>query len=1098
MTDNDSQKESLKQVHSRLDYLEELVREQVARLYQIEQRLGLEKENIRLEPLPPVAPVIEALPSAPVVAEPPPPVVTPTEPIALTPEVRDDVSAAEDRLAEPVIASPVIELPEERETSLPPIPPVVQPASAACFSEEQVSAAPASSGLELESLIGGRWFNLIGTAAVILGVGFFLKLAFDQGWIGPTGRVMIGVVIGVGMLVGGDRLTSRGYRTYSQGLFGGGIAILYLSIFAAFARYELISQVTAFGLMSLVTATAVLLAARYDALAIAILGLIGGFLTPVMLSTGRDNQTGLFTYIVLLDLGVLAVAYWKQWRSLNYLAFWSTVLMSAGWYLEHYEDPKLWKTMLFFTLLFVIFATLAIFHNVINRKPTTRLDLSLLFSNATLYFSSSYGLLNDNYRPWLGLFAVLVSAFYLGYGYLAYSRNRADRYLIYSFLGLATLFLTLAIPIQFDQQWVTMGWAIEGAVLTWIGLKGESRATRWSGVLMFAIAVWHWFVVDVHDFAYYAWQSFTPILNQRAASVIVTIAAFTIAAWFYRRLGEPLADDERTWFAEVFLLAANVLAVVWLSLDVQDYFTQAEAALRDVEDLTVNFEAIRQIQNTGQLVLTALWGIYGAAALFTGIGRRIRLVRYFSLALLALTAIKVIFVDSEWYDASWHRLILNRTFAAFLLTITALVAGTYFYKRATGIAESERNQALTLLPTGANLLAILALSLEAAGYFNVKIAEAAGADIGRLSSAKQFALTAVWTLYGTIALVVGFRKQVQMLRYGALGLLTLAAGKVLVMDAAFYKAPWHALIFNYTFAAFALIVAALAFALWQYKHTNQIDETERNMLVPALLAVANLLAIIGLSLEAIGYFSARIARSEGEGWERLDNARHFTLSLLWSFYAVAALIVGIRRKQFLLRVGALILLALALGKVLLIDSFYYNAAWHALLFNQTFGAFVPLIAALAIGAWFYAQADDSEIKERLSVLTALIIAANVLAIIALSLEASGYYSAAISRVGENADELRNLMLARQLSISVIWAVYGGGMLAVGFWRTNRLLRLMGMGLLGLAIVKVFAWDLRALELIYRVISLIVLGVILLVVSFLYQQSQKKAAQEQRE
>jgi uncharacterized membrane protein len=1088
MNENHPPSEEFKQLNERLDYLEQLVRDQVGRIYRLEQHLGLEKTALRLEPLPEAqpAPVIENVP--PVEAAEPVPDYVPPQPLNIEAE------------AEPVEAvTPAESEPQEREWNIPPQP--VTPAPVIGQFESERRTAAAGSGFDLESLIGGRWFNLIGTVAVILGVGFFLKLAFDQGWVGPMGKVIIGLVIGAGMIIGGDRIRARGYRTYAQGLFGGGIVILYLSIFAAFARYQIIGQLPAFAMMTLVTATAVLLAARYDSLAIAILGLIGGFLTPIMLSTGKDNETGLFSYIVLLDLGVLAVAYFKQWRVLNYLAFWATVLMAAGWMRQWYEPAKLWPTIFFFTLFFVIFATLAIFHNVINHRPTTRLDLSLIFTNATLYFSTSYGLLNAEYRPYLGLFAVLMSAFYLGFGYLTWSRDREDKYLIYSFLGLSTLFLTLAVPIQLDQHWVTMGWAIEGAVLTWIGLKAGSRATRYSGLLMFAIAVLHWFRVDVHDFAYYSWQSFTPILNRRAFSVLVMIAAFAVAAWFYRRLGEQIEESERTRFAEICLLAANVLAVVWLSLDAIDHFSQLRDALISQHDLSDEFwfkrdgdVLLNKLENSRQLVLTALWSIYGAAALLVCIRRRVRLVRWFALALLMLAAIKVIVVDSNWYAAVWHTLILNRTCAAFVVTIAAFVCGAWAYKRAGGIDEDERRTALSALLVIANLLAVIALSLEALGYFDAKIYVASGDEVSRLGSAKQFWLTLVWTGYGTIVLLAGFRQRVKPIRLGALGLIGLAAGKVLMADAGYFKAPWHTLIFNYTFAAFALVIGAKAYALWLYKRTAEIEEDERRVAVPALLAAANLLAVTGLSLEAIGYFQARIDRSQGDAWQPINNTKHFTLSLLWSFYGAAALIIGIKSRRKLLRYGALVLLAVALAKVLLVDALYYDAPWHVLIFNQTFGAFVPLIAALAVGAWFYARASDIEAWERATALTAITITANVLAIIALSLEANGYFSAAISRVSDGNEELRNLTLAKQLSLSVIWALYAGAMLAVGFWRSNRLVRLMGLGLLVLAILKVFLFDMSSLDRLYRIVSFIVLGVILLVVSFLYQQRQKRTAE----
>src|SRR6185295_7267477 len=157
-------------------------------------------------------------------------------------------------------------------------------------------------------------------------------------------------------------------------------------------------------------------------------------------------------------------------------------------------------------------------YNVVNRQPTRWLDLALVFINALLYFSATYELLEDDYHSYLGVFAVLVSVFYLALGYFTYRRDKQDRLLVFTFLGLAFLFLVLAVPIQFDQHWVTMAWAIEGAVMTWIGLRAEDRTSRYGALVVFGIAVAHWFHVDMQEFAYHANETFLPLLNRRALS----------------------------------------------------------------------------------------------------------------------------------------------------------------------------------------------------------------------------------------------------------------------------------------------------------------------------------------------------------------------------------------------------------------------------------------------------------------------------------------------------------------------------------------------------------------------------------------------------
>jgi uncharacterized membrane protein len=955
--DNSTQKE-IRRIAERLDYLEYALREQIARLYTIEQHLGITPRPTKPAP-PPQPTVSDRVETAPPETPSVPPITT--EPPAPIESVLPLIKQTPASLPPSSSVSPVDELPAihaEPERQEPVSAPQSFRGAQEATSSEPESRSEERAGRDLESLIGGSWFNFIGIVAIFLGVAFFFQLAIQQGWIGQTGRVIIGIVVGLGFLLGGEYARSRGYRYFAQGLSGGGIAILYVSIFAAFARYHLIEQLPAFLFMSLVTATAVMLAARYDALAIAILGLLGGFLTPILLSTGKDNPVGLFSYITLLDLGVLALAYFKQWRVLNYLAYVATVLMAAAWMSEWYAPEKLWTAVFFFTVFFVIFALLAVFHNIINRRPTAEQDLALILINAALYFGTTYKLLEPQYHPYLGLFAVLVSAFYLGLGYLTYLRDREDRYLVLTFLGLASLFLTLAVPIQLDQHWVTMGWAIEGVVLTWIGLRTGSTVTRYGAGLVFAIAAAHWLDVDRRNFAYQVGQAFTPLLNRRAVSALVLIASLSAAAWLYRRLGEQIEEDERRLFSGACALGANVLAVTWLSLDVKDYFDQIkELKRREVGQAIDGLMALNQIDNTKLLALSLLWSIYGGAALAVGIARRMIAVRIGAFVLLGLTACKVVMLDAGYYAAPWHTLLLNQTFGSFAALIAVLVAGIWLYKGAEGIEPNERQTALSVLIAAANLLALIALSLEASGYFEARMSGSDETRIVQLASSKQFTLTALWSLYAAAAVIVGIRSRWRWLRYGALGLLTLTTFQVLFTALNRHFIDGRAPVFNQTFGAFAFLIAALVCAVWYYSRAEGMGETEHTLIIPVLIAAANFLAILALSLEAHDYFEATIRRSR--------------------------------------------------------------------------------------------PTDEN---------------------------------------------LRDLHLAQQLSLSVVWALYGGAMLVFGIWRQHRLLRIMALILLGMTIIKVFLIDLASLDRIYRIISFIVLGAILLVVSFLYQRSQRRASE----
>lgn len=727
MADDPSNPDPFQQINARLDYLDDILHQQIARIYALEKQLGVAPPKAKPEPEP--APYQPPRPLAPASA---PPSVPPSAP--------------------------------------PPMP--AEPAA------PQPGFSFLKEGMDWESLIGGNWFNRIGILAIVLAVGFFLKYAIENQWIGPTGRVMMGVAAGIGFLVGGERMRQKGLRHYAHGLSGGGISILYLSFFAAFARYQLIGQTTAFLFMSLVTIVAVLLSARYDALAIAILGLIGGFLTPVMLSTGQDNQTGLFGYMILLDLGVLGIAWFKHWRSLNYLAYLATILLSAAWADEWYRPEKLWTTLFFFTVLFLIFALLAVFYNLINREPARELDILLILVNAGLYFGTAYQLLDAKHHGWLGLFAVLVSAFYLGQGYWAYQRDRADKYLILTFVGLAALFLTMAIPIQLDQHWVTMGWALEGVVLTWIGLKLNHRLTRYAAAAVFLIALMHWLQFDLVEFGYIRDAGFWPLINRRGGSILIVIASLLASAWLYRRRGDGVEARERSIWLGALVLLSYLLAVFWWSVDGRDYFESLKDPYRELAiGQTAYWTEILRLDNWKHFFLSGLWTVAGTVLLVAGARRGLAAARYVGLGLLALAGANIALFGSTYYLESWHWPLLNPTFLAFALLTAAMAVAYREYARAADKIDRDESAVLsTAFLILGNLLLLAGLRLEVEEFLTHRLQLTEG-DFTR-----QLCYSVLYAVYGGGMIVVGIWRRNRVARLMGLGLLTLTIVKVFLFD----------------------------------------------------------------------------------------------------------------------------------------------------------------------------------------------------------------------------------------------------------------------------------------------------------------------------
>src|SRR5204862_6362188 len=195
------------------------------------------------------------------------------------------------------------------------------------------TVAPPPRPIDWEQFMGAKMFAWIGGFALFLGVAFFVKYSFEHNLIPPELRVAIGFLTGIALVVGGVALKRKEYVVTAQTLCATGILILYAVTFAcrSFYHFPFFGLIPTFALMSLITAAAFLLAVQMDALVVAILGIAGGFLTPILLSTGQDNPLGLFGYIALLDSGLLAVARRKEWRSLPILGAVGTVLMHIAW-----------------------------------------------------------------------------------------------------------------------------------------------------------------------------------------------------------------------------------------------------------------------------------------------------------------------------------------------------------------------------------------------------------------------------------------------------------------------------------------------------------------------------------------------------------------------------------------------------------------------------------------------------------------------------------------------------------------------------------------------------------------------------------------------
>lgn len=558
----------------------------------------------------------------------------------------------------------------------------------------------------------GRWLGIVGIAAVLVGVSFFLKFAFDNNWIGPSGRVALGIVAGIALLALGQWLR-RKYLNYGEMLSGGGIAILYLSIFAAFSFYHLIAEPTAFALMAMVTLLSGVLSVIGGSPTLAVVGILGGFLTPYLVGSDNPDAITLFGYIFILDLGILAIALFRTWRKLNILGFVGTALLwftfySAN-YIGHEGTVGLSVMLVFATLFFLVYLFATIVHHLVRGETSTSDDVGLALLNAAFGGWAIYSLLNPQYHFTLGFVMVFFALVYFAVATMVRLRASGEEHklLHFALLGISVVFLTIAMPLQFSGGWITLAWLIEGLVLYGIAFSVGERTLREWGAALYVVGLVRYIIFDavVHLDAGYM-----PLLSSRTGLAIVAIVIAYAVAHLYKRSGltEVVVYESTLSVRDIviaFLVVANALTLVTGSQEIYDYYGQSitrenqrvEEQVQALQNYNgsgltdglstdmyaqqdkIRSEAyprIHSYENWRNSLLSLWWALYAGILVALGFARNNRAVRTAGVVLFFVTAVKIFF--DIWSLGDLYRIISLLGFG--VLALLGSFAYAKYYK----------------------------------------------------------------------------------------------------------------------------------------------------------------------------------------------------------------------------------------------------------------------------------------------------------------------------------------------------------------------------------------------------------------------------------
>ena len=393
----------------------------------------------------------------------------------------------------------------------------------------------------------------IGVIIIFFGVAFLLKYAAQRNMV-PIEMRLVGVAIS-GMAVLGLgwwlRRTKAGYGLVLQ---GGGVGVLYLVVFAAAKLYNFLPMTLSLSVMIGLVALSGILAVLQDSKSLAVFGIIGGFLAPVLMATGGGSHIMLFSYYAVLNAGILGMAWFASWRELNLIGFIFTFAIGTLWGSTGYQPEYLATTESFLALFFVFYVLISIlfaYRQPINLRGF--IDGPLVFGLPLIASGLQYFIIRD--VPYgMAFSALLFGLFYLSLAIFLWRRLSQSMHLLCeAFLALGVVFGSLAIPLALDGQWSASTWALEGAGMVWIGLRQRRVLARNFGIML-QLAAAYIFLDSV-------WYPFLalPFANQYFLGCLLLALAALVSSYFMDRYRGELKKWEG-----YFPMPMMILGLVWL------------------------------------------------------------------------------------------------------------------------------------------------------------------------------------------------------------------------------------------------------------------------------------------------------------------------------------------------------------------------------------------------------------------------------------------------------------------------------------------------------------------------------------------------------
>ncbi|MBI1268782.1 MAG: DUF2339 domain-containing protein [Cryomorphaceae bacterium] len=716
--------------------------------------------------------------------------------------------------------------------------PPAQPAPITPKPQQQMAAAPQPQQpripkpkSDIEKFIGENLINKIGILITVLGVVFGAKYSIEHDLVSPLTRIVLGLLVGLGLLGFGMKLKAK-YESFSAVLVSGAMASLYFVTFAAHMLYQLIPQTVAFAFMVVYTAFTVFAALKYDRKVIALIGLIGAYAVPFLLSDGSGKIVVLFSYMAIINIGILVIAFKKNWKVLYYSAFACTWIIVLGWLIASYNQSHFAIALSFSAIFFLTFYLTFLAYKLLHNEPFKRRDVVMVLLNSFTFYSVGYFVLSyiDETSNLVGLFTLVNAVVHFIVAVAVYKRKLADNNILHLIAGLVLVFITLTIPVQLNGNWVTLIWISEAVLLFWIG---RTKNVGFYEKLSYPLIAFAGFSL-LHDWAeqnYQAFQeSFTPIFNIGFLSSILFSLMVLFVVFIQRKPEFKSAFDETKLLSKFLKLAIPVLFLSTLYFSFQNeigtYFIHAY----EQSAVTISGDEYSEMSSTtyNQDLFTfkRIWEINFTLLFFSILAfvnlKRIKneilgwastgflafsIFLFLSTSLFEISELRESYVDqllSEYFDIGTLHLTIRYISLAF--AAVALIVLRKCIKQPTFKGKLDIPFELF-----SHIVIVWIASSELIGWMH----------LSGFTQTYKLALSILWGLYAVMLIALGIWKKKQYLRIAAIALFGVTLIKLFFYDISHLDTISKTVVF----VSLGVLLLIISFLYNKFKHI--INEPEK-------------------------------------------------------------------------------------------------------------------------------------------------------------------------------------------------------------------------------------------------------------------------------